>query len=136
MESALDQGYLLARTPLADARIARCQVLAGKGEHVRATEDVESIARQGGLQSISLYNVACFFSRSMTGVDRDTKLSAANRDRCKARYANRAMEFLRQAVAKGAVGAAVLKRDSDLEPLRPRADFQKLLADLEAKGKR
>src|SRR5262249_16806119 len=135
MQVALVQGYLRARTPIADARIARCGVLAGKGEHTRAAEEVETIARQGDLQSVTLYNMACFYSRSVAGVDRDRKLSAVDREHYKVRYGDRAMDLLRLALAKGWGAPAMIKGDADLKPLRARQDFQKLLADLEGKRK-
>jgi tetratricopeptide (TPR) repeat protein len=42
----------------------------------------------------------------------------------------RAMEMLRQAVAAGYRDVAWMQRDPDLDPLRPRADFQLFLLDL------
>ena len=42
----------------------------------------------------------------------------------------RAMEMLRRAVAAGYWDIAWMRRDPDLDPLRPRADFQVLLLDL------
>ena len=42
--------------------------------------------------------------------------------------------MLRQAVQKGHRDVARLKEDSDLGVLRPRPDFQKLLAELDAKA--
>jgi serine/threonine protein kinase len=42
----------------------------------------------------------------------------------------RAMEMLRKAVAAGYRDVAWMRRDPDLDPLRPRADFQALLLDL------
>jgi hypothetical protein len=45
------------------------------------------------------------------------------------------MKLLREAVAKGFKDAAHMKQDSDLAPLRQRPDFQKLLKELEEKGK-
>ncbi len=53
----------------------------------------------------------------------------------KQEYANRAMELLRKAADAGWKDAAHMQKDPDLDPLRKRADFQKLLADLEAKLK-
>jgi hypothetical protein len=46
-------------------------------------------------------------------------------------YADRAMELLRQAVKAGWKDAAHMRRDTDLDPLRARADFQELIAELE-----
>jgi tetratricopeptide (TPR) repeat protein len=42
----------------------------------------------------------------------------------------RAMEMLRRAVAAGYRDVAWMRRDPDLDPLRPRADFQMFLLDL------
>ena len=46
--------------------------------------------------------------------------------------ADRAMAWLKQAVAAGYNDAEHMKTDADLDALRDREDFQKLLADLEA----
>jgi hypothetical protein len=43
------------------------------------------------------------------------------------------MVMLEDAVVKGYKDAAHMRQDPDLAPLRKRADFQKLLAELEAK---
>ncbi len=61
--------------------------------------------------------------------------SPTERKSVKTRYADRAMELLRQAVAKGYRNPDTIKNDHDLDSLRVRKDFQELLADLEAKTK-
>jgi hypothetical protein len=43
--------------------------------------------------------------------------------------ADRALEALRQAIAQGFKDVEPLKKDPDLDPLRSRADFRKLLGD-------
>ncbi len=48
-------------------------------------------------------------------------------------YAARAVDLLRQAVAEGYKDVAHLRKDPDLDALRQRADFKKLLSELEAK---
>ena len=93
------------------------------------------MARLEDFTSGNLYNVACVFSRASADAEHDTKLSTADRARLKARYADRAMEYLRQAVAEGWGNPGVAKKDADLDPLRARKDFQKLLADLGATQK-
>ena len=50
--------------------------------------------------------------------------------------ANRAMAWLRQAIAAGYKKVAMLKQDSDLDALRDRADFRKVIADLEAQAEK
>ena len=46
------------------------------------------------------------------------------------------MAWLQQAIAAGYDNVALMKKDSDLDSLRDRADFQKLLAEQEARGAR
>jgi len=50
-------------------------------------------------------------------------------------YSNTAMKLLRDAVSKGYNEVAHMKKDTDLDPLRQRYDFQKLVAELEGKEK-
>jgi hypothetical protein len=45
------------------------------------------------------------------------------------------MKALREAVSKGYKDVRLMKKDADLNPLRQREDFQKLVAELEGKGK-
>ena len=47
--------------------------------------------------------------------------------------ADRAMELLAKAVQAGYKDVAHMKKDTDLDPLRDRDDFKKLIAELEAK---
>ena len=50
-------------------------------------------------------------------------------------YGDAAMKLLRDAVSKGFKDVMHMKTNPDLAPLRPREDFQKLVAELEGKGK-
>jgi len=52
----------------------------------------------------------------------------------KKRYADEAMAALRTAVAAGWSNAPHTARDADLAPLRDRADFRQLLAELFGRG--
>jgi serine/threonine protein kinase len=81
----------------------------------------------------SLYNAAC--NRAVTAgviltVD---KFGRAGKDA--AAESDQAMAWLKQAIAAGFHDAAHMKEDKDLDALRNRGDFKKLLAELEAKGK-
>ena len=53
----------------------------------------------------------------------------------KREHADRAMELLRKAVKAGFNDAGHMKKDTDLNPLRGREDFKKLLGELEQKAK-
>ena len=69
-----------------------------------------------------LYNIACIFS-----------VGSAKIVGKKQENADRAMSLLLDAVKGGWTDHAHMKMDTDLDPLRERDDFKKLLADLEAK---
>jgi hypothetical protein len=45
------------------------------------------------------------------------------------------MKFLREAVSEGYKDVPNMKNDTDLDPLRQREDFQKLIAELEGKAR-
>jgi serine/threonine protein kinase len=79
----------------------------------------------------SLYNAACM--RAVTAaVLRASDGSPAGREQADAE-ADRAMAWLKQAVAAGYKNVAHLKQDQDLDALRDRADFIKLVAGLEGR---
>jgi serine/threonine protein kinase/tetratricopeptide (TPR) repeat protein len=129
------RGYKPARPDLFDVRLFRASVLVGRGDHARATDEANAVARQGGLDQDNHYNIACLFALSSAAAGNDGKLAPADRTRLKAQYADRAMEFLRQAVANGFRSAPALKSDQDLAPLRSREDFQKLVQEVEQRSK-
>jgi tetratricopeptide (TPR) repeat protein len=82
----------------------------------------------------SLYNAACY--RAVTAaVLRASDKSPAAAQEARAE-ADRAMDWLQQAIAAGYDNVALMKKDSDLDPLRDRADFQKLFAEQEAHSAR
>jgi hypothetical protein len=64
---------------------------------------------------------------------KDAKTPGADGARLAEEYAARAVELLRQAVAKGFKNAAHMKKDRELDALRDREDFKRLVAVLEAK---
>ena len=76
----------------------------------------------------SLYNAACF--RALTAAVQ-AKNPAADAARLAKDDADRAMQWLQKAVQAGYKNAAHMKKDTDLDPLREREDFKKLLAELE-----
>jgi tetratricopeptide (TPR) repeat protein len=77
--------------------------------------------------AISLYSAACF--RSVTAaVLKQT--SGADATRLAKEEADRAMAWLKQAVAAGYKNAVHIEKDKDLRALRDREDFKKLLAEL------
>jgi tetratricopeptide (TPR) repeat protein len=73
LSEARDKGYLAARTAIVSGRIERAGARAARGDHMRATEELEIIHQQENpLSAIHLYNLACVYCRSMAAVARDT----------------------------------------------------------------
>ncbi len=75
----------------------------------------------------SLYNAACF--RAVTAAVQ-AKTPGADAARLATEDADRAMVWLPKAIAAGYKDRAHIEADKDLDALRGRADFQKLLASL------
>jgi serine/threonine protein kinase len=136
LEHVVGKGYGQVRSDLYDGWLFRASVLAGQGEHVRATNEANRAARQEGLGQTNAYNIACVFAMSSKAAENDGKLAPGDRGRLKAQYADRAIEFLRMAVAKGFQIPSALTSDPDLAVLRPREDFQKLVQEVEHNSKK
>jgi hypothetical protein len=84
--------------------------------------EVDELTKTPMPSADSLYEFACVYS-----------IASGKRADKKQEYATRAMELLQQAVKAGYRDAAHMKEDSDLDPIRGRDDFKKLLAELATK---
>jgi hypothetical protein len=71
------------------------------------------------------------FTQCLSLAEHDSQLSEADRKALAQTYADRAVATLRQAVKNGYKKVAHMKKDTDLDPLRSHAEFQKLLKELE-----
>jgi tetratricopeptide (TPR) repeat protein len=132
LERAANRGHVRAKEMLSSNGVLRAAVLARRGEYLKAIDEAEIVIRQG---SKDFYNVCCVLSVASNAAGSDSKLSPPDRVRMAAQYADRAMEYLHLAIANGFRNAPLLKADKDLDPLRSRADFQKLVDELEPKRK-
>src|SRR5262249_44205263 len=108
-------------------------------DHAKAIRMAESIVDREGVSQAAVYNAACAFSLASL----DASASAAE----PGRRADRAMDYLRRIAAQGyfkprpgLLGLLSgkdtlneLRTDHDLDPVRTRPDFRKLLADLEGR---
>ncbi len=97
----------------ADSFVRTSSVAAVVAEVAELTKTAEWNAGQW-------YAFACIYSLASTRIADKKK-----------EYADRAMEFLERAVNTGWNNAEHTAKDTDLDPLRDREDFKKLLADLE-----
>jgi serine/threonine-protein kinase len=104
-------------------------------DHPAAAAAAVDLARIGFEPVNDTYKAAGFLARCVPLAEKDAKLPDAKRKEFAKSYADRAMEMLRQAVAKGYKDLANIKKDADLEPLRSRDDFKTLLSEMEQKAK-
>src|SRR5207302_9883518 len=110
----------------AQIRLERASALARAKEHAQATAEADAATHEKPADPDILYNAACVYALS----------AAAPADAQQGeRYATRAVELLRGAVAKGWKNVEAIKKDSDLDLLHRRDDFKQLLTDLERKTK-
>jgi serine/threonine protein kinase/tetratricopeptide (TPR) repeat protein len=121
----LDEG---PRRP--DIRLARAVALLDQnGGPAGAVAEADELTRGDKVSGATLYNAARVCARASAATpDDETRRES---------YATRAVALLRRASAAGHFkrGAQVqqLKTDSDLDPLRPREDYQSLVKELEPK---
>src|SRR5207245_10916636 len=76
-------------------------VLAGLGDHGAAAAVAEELAGLGWDPVSDCYEAACTLSRCVPMLEKDTTLGAAERHKQAQAYTDRALELLRQSVAKG-----------------------------------
>jgi len=88
------------------------------------------MASERDLTAVDIYNLTCVYSRCSEAAGKDMNLPNAARAPLKQQYADRAMDALRLAVAKGFKSVPALRTDADLDPLRQRDDFTALLREM------
>jgi serine/threonine protein kinase/tetratricopeptide (TPR) repeat protein len=111
--------------PLLDIRV---RFLLKERKLSVAVESAATMRQLAGEKPDHLYDAACLYGLCAGGTT-----SGADATQLAKECANEAMTLLKHAVAQGYKNAAHMKQDPDLAALRPRADFQKLLAELEGK---
>jgi tetratricopeptide (TPR) repeat protein len=109
-------------------------VHAGLLEQAEAVRTVETVRDLGWDAPGDAYNAACALSRCIPIVAKHDRLDDKQRKVAVQFYGDAAMKFLREAVNKGFKDVAHMKRDTDLDRLRQREDFLKLVAGLEGKA--
>jgi serine/threonine protein kinase/tetratricopeptide (TPR) repeat protein len=112
---------------------ALVQASAGLADRTAARQVAQKLRDLAWDPATDAYDAACALARCIPIVAGAPKQKFKDdRDKRAAFYGDEAMSMLRDAVIKGFKGAARLKKDDDLAPLRGRADFKKLVAQLEA----
>jgi hypothetical protein len=97
---------------------------------------METLLAEGQAQPLNLYNFGYFYSRCSAVAAKDARLLPAEREKLADQYGRRAVEVLRRAQAAGyfrdAGRLARMKEHKELDPIRDRDDFKRLVAELEA----
>jgi tetratricopeptide (TPR) repeat protein len=99
-------------------RLQRALSLVHADEPAQALRQAEEVLQDKNLPAGMLYDLACV--HALCAVATKEEKTAA-----------KAVDLLRQAVAKGYKEVEHMRKDSDLDSLRQREDFKKLVADLE-----
>ena len=108
---------------------------AGLLEKDEAVRTAEARRDLGWDPPADAYDAAGFLSGCIPIAANHQKLDDQQRKESAQFYTDAAMKLLRDAVSKGYKDVAHMKQDTDLDALRQREDFQKLIAELEAKRK-
>jgi tetratricopeptide (TPR) repeat protein len=110
-------------------------ILVEQGEHAEAVRAAAKVAGvfpdDGEDQTVAAWHVA----RCIPLVEKDAGLPGEKRRELAQAYADQAMRYLRDGIAKGGADAAFIRTDPGFGPLRARADYKDLVAGLEAKTK-
>ena len=116
-------------------RVRRAAVLAHLGRHADAAATIDEVAAIKELSADVAYDAACASSLCVAAVVNDARLSVADDQDLVEAYSARAVVLLHRAVKSGYADLQRLKTDTDLEPLRQRNDFKKLIVEAEATAK-
>jgi serine/threonine protein kinase len=132
-EALADWDRAVELAPPADrprVRFGRARAWVKAGKTAEAVADAADLTKDAATPSARCVLAACIFAQaSATATEADQREA----------YAGQALALLRRAQAAGffkdPAQVELLKQDPDLDPLRPREDFQKLVAELEAAAK-
>lgn len=124
----LEPATFRAKVPIPDERLSARKLLESEKQFKlkAASGAVERVAKHASSPG-DFYNVACSMSLCV-------RLSAVESDQESS--ARRAVAYLEQAIEKGWDDVERVKNDADLDSVRARYDFKKLLAVLEARKAR
>jgi serine/threonine protein kinase/TPR repeat protein len=110
------------------------QSCAGDGDQDAALRSAGRLRDLGWDPPGETYDAAGALALCVAIVEKDSEPDLMNREKQMRFYSDEAMAMLRVAVSKGFADVALMKKDTELDSLRQRQDFQQLLADLEAKA--
>jgi tetratricopeptide (TPR) repeat protein len=125
-EEIKDWDRAIELSPIAEQpglRATRAATRLQAGQVAEAVAEVDELMKIAPGDAGSWYNFACFYAIA-SGKSADKKQE----------YADRAMELLQKSVKAGWSDAAHMAKDTDLDAVRGRADFKKLVDELARKS--
>jgi serine/threonine-protein kinase len=137
-KAVADLDFALRQPPplVSQFLVLRAGALCDRGHHAAAAATADKLAGLDAGNGPTLYGAACGYSLCVAAVAhgrQSEQISAADRA-LQEGYAARAVQLLRQARQAGLFKArpnvALLGKDPGFDSLRPRPDFQALLAEL------
>ncbi len=108
------------------------QIQAGKLDEANSLETACELRDLGWDPPKNAYFAACGLARSVPIMAGHSLLDDKQREEAVLRYSNLAMQYLTDSVSKGYSARKTLVNDTDLDSIRDREDFQKLLDSLPA----
>lgn len=109
------------------------EALLGLKDHAAAAVTARQFLEMKVEPARDAYTAACLLADCVRVATKDDGLAEGQRQQAIATYGASAVAALRLAVEKGAKEVTQLPTDARLAPLRQREDFQKLLAELQAR---
>ena len=132
-EALADWDQAVKLLPPADrprVQLERAQAWVQAGKTAEAVAEAAALTRDPGAPSFLCCDAACVYALASAAVPETSE---------REEYAGQALALLRRAQAAGffkdPAKIARLNQAADLAPLRPRADFQKFAAEVEAAAK-
>ena len=119
------------RAQLGEDLVVRAVALIGRGDHARTAETAEELARTNPDDLARTNDAASFLVKCAEAAERDPAIPEAERPTLAASYESRAIQVLRQAVARRLIRAPEQLDHAEFQRLRKRPDFQKLRSDRE-----
>src|SRR5262249_20735003 len=111
------------------------EVAISAEDHAEAAQTVAELVKAVPAEVTDYPRCVGFLARCVALAGKDEALPEARRKELARRYGDQALDLLKKAIARGYKDAAYLRQSPDLEPLRSREDFKKLLSDLESRTK-
>ena len=109
-------------------------ILVRAGRCNEAVEHARSLERETGLDSVTLYNLACVYSLAVAATQSDSRLDHARKSDLARSYAAEAIRLLARSHRDGKFPSKelldLLRKDADMEPIRGTPEFKNLVEQI------